>query len=130
MLKSPIGDCFVFVRKSIAEIIGEKNVYDYLPGESTSYPFCYIGESFSSDIQTKWGYGSSVTITCHFYTDQYNKRGSFTEMINSCLNKLKVTNKNKGYKFKLKDYRTQISGDTTTSRLLLHGILELTMEFL
>lgn len=130
MIKSPIGDCFVFVRKSIAEVIGESGVYDYLPGEGTKYPFCYIGESFSSDIQTKWGYGASVTITCHFYTDQYKKRGSFTEMINSCLDKLKTTNKAQGYKYKLSDYRTQISGDTTTSRLLLHGILELTMEFL
>lgn len=129
-MKSPINDIIIFVRKTLAEIVDEKHIYEYLPGLRVEYPIVYIGECFSNDIRTKWGYGAAVTMRIHFYSDEYTKRGSFLEFINECLQRIKETKKENGYRFSLNDSNIQIVGDNTTDKMLLHGILELDFSFL
>lgn len=129
-MKSPINDIIKFTRKTLAEIVDEKHIYEYLPGLGVNYPVIYIGECFSNDIRTKWGYGAKVTMRIHFYSDEYTKRGSFSELINECLQRIKETKKENGYRFSLNDSNIQIVGDNTTDKMLLHGILELDFSFL
>lgn len=129
-MKSPINDIIKFTRKTLSEIIDEKHIYEYLPGLGVEYPIVYIGECFSDDIKTKWGYGAAVRMTIHFYSDEYTKRGSFSELINECLQRIKEKKKENGYRFSLKDSHIQVMGDISTEKLLLHGILELDFRFL
>lgn len=129
-MKSPINDIIKFTRKTLAEVVDEKHIYDYLPGLGVEYPVVCIGECFSNDIRTKWGYGAKVTMRIHFYSDEYTKRGSFSELINECLQRIKETKKENGYRFSLNDSNIQIVGDNTTDKMLLHGILELDFSFL
>lgn len=129
-MKSVINDIIKFTRKILAEVVDEKNIYEYLPGLGVEYPIVHIGECFSNDIRTKWGYGAKVTMRIHFYSDEYTKRGSFSELMNECLQRIKQTKKEKGYRFSLDDSNIQITGDNTTDKMLLHGILELDFSFL
>lgn len=127
MKKSPMTSLYIHVRKAVASVIDEKDIYEYLPGGEASYPLCYMGEVMQDDIATKWWHGANVSFSLHFYTDKIKEKGSFYNLIGNCLMEIKRSKKSG---FKLKNPHIMISGDNTTDKLLLHGILELEFEFL
>lgn len=100
------------------------DVYDgLLPPDGTPYPFVYMGESMSSDKETKSGCYAVVTQTIHVYSNDVFKRGTLSALlldIKQTCRTLKLTQ----FGINVTNVNQQILNDTTTATPLVHGILD------
>lgn len=78
---SPEQRIYSKVRKICADLFGEDNVFDYLPGD-VPYPFVYIGDQFSQNIREhKDGLNKDIQLVIHVWHDDWKQRGLVTGMI-------------------------------------------------
>ncbi len=116
---------FMLCRNLAMEIMGTDNVYDYLPGTSASYPFIFIGETFSSDAPTKSTIFSNITQSIHIYTDDHRKRRDVNEIALQFMKKVRDEYKYKGFNINIKGMNFRLIADNSTKVPLLHGIIDI-----
>ena len=106
-----------------------ENAYDYIPGDDTKYPFVFIGEQFSNDLPNKTAIFGRVTQRLHFYQDDKRKRGDLSKMVADLVYRLRTIKNTKNYYISITGINSQVIFDTSTDKMLLHGILEVDFLF-
>ena len=103
------------------------NVFDgALPPSDTPYPFVYLGEtSIQDDFGNKTILLADVGVTIHVWSNDFNKRGTHSEMLRNIKEIARSITETATYKWQITSvYQRQLE-DTTTTTPLLHGVLEL-----
>ena len=121
----PQQEFFIAVRQVAIEVMGEGNVYDYIPPSVVDYPFIYIGEQFSEDEITKTTQVPTVNQTLHLYTDNWKKRGSANKKLFEIAQKVRELKNTKSYYLDIGQITYRCLEDHTTKKPLLHMILEI-----
>ena len=111
-------------------LFGHSNVFDYLPPEGTPYPFVFIGEDFSSDDRAnKTAVFGTYNLTLHIYHNDYKKRGTTTSMMLSLKEAIRRLEKTTNFDLEVVRINDQVLPDNTTATPLLHGIVEVEIQF-
>lgn len=102
-------------------------VYDtFLPGEKTSYPYVYVGNSqLVDDYGNKTMILGSITQVVDVWHNNPRKRGELSEIMMIVKNVARQINRTNNFAFQIKDINQRILPDTSTSEPLMHGVLEL-----
>lgn len=102
-------------------------VYDtFLPGEETSYPYVYVGNSqLVDDYGNKTMILGSITQVVDVWHNNPRKRGELSEIMMIVKNVARQINRTNNFAFQIKDINQRILPDTSTSEPLMHGVLEL-----
>lgn len=105
-----------------------KNVYDYIPGPKTEYPFVFVGAQHSRDKPNKSSIFCDVDQEIHFYQNNMKKRGDMTGMMTKLIYELRKIKYTKNYNIRIKDSTQRVIFDTSTDTPLLHGVLYITFS--
>lgn len=101
------------------------DVYDYTPSSEASYPFVFVGEAFKQNQHLQKDYlNGQVQLTVHVWHNDPRKKGTVYDMADDIENAVR-----KLYERNVQDVNTQILIDTSTSRELLHGIVEFVINY-
>ncbi|MDN6670661.1 MAG: hypothetical protein L0L07_00050 [Staphylococcus equorum] len=105
-------------------LFGNENVYDYLPGD-VGYPFVFVGEQFKQNDRKHKDYlNGSTQVTVHVWHNDYKKRGTLSDMMTQIEEAIQLK-----YGSKADNIDTQIITDTSTGAELLHGIVEVSINY-
>lgn len=105
-----------------------EKTFDYLPPESVGYPFIFVGEDFSFDRETKSTILGTYTKKVHVYHTR-DKRGDLYRLINDIKYSIRQLNNTKNFYMSVKGINDRVIVDNTTAIPLLHGIIEITINF-
>lgn len=106
------------------------NVFEYLPGKDAVYPFIFIGEQMGPDTANKSAVFGTCYQTIHFYGNDWKQRGTLTKLMNQYLTQIRAVTETRFLYIRLLDsVNQQLLPDTTTGINLMHGILELPINF-
>ena len=104
------------------------DVYDgALPPKDTPYPFVYVGDSQTVDTMRKGSLGGSVYQTIHVWHNNYDERGTLSDIMSTVKNAMYEIDNATGWL--LSEVSTQIVPDTTTDVPLMHGIINVTFKY-
>lgn len=126
---SPQQEIFTAVRGICVNLFGASNVFDYLPEDGTPYPFVFIGEQYSNDRPNKSAVFGTVTQTVHVYHNDYKKRGTTTSMMDAIKKEVRKLKATPHFYVKVHNIDDQVLPDNTTATPLLHGVIEIEMQF-
>ncbi len=104
--------------------------FDYLPPETTPYPFIHIGEVLIAPKPTKTVWLGEASITINAWGGITN-RNIISVMLNTLLRDL--TNlKTDGYQYTIRprDAQIRVLQDNSTGESLWHGILTIYFDFI
>lgn len=105
------------------------DTFDYLPDESQSYPFVFVGNQQNTDIPTK---GRTLGTT-HIQIDVYAEFNHRSEVLN-IMDDLQATvincQKTDNFKYQVTNTNQQMIADQSTDIPLWHGVLELDIQYL
>lgn len=102
--------------------------YDYLPPEGTPYPFIFVGEDFSIDRATKSVIIGNFTKKIHVYEER-TKRGDLYKLINDIKYNVRLLNHSKHFYMSVYKMQDRVLIDNTTAQTLLHGIIDIDLNF-
>ena len=102
--------------------------YNYLPANDVSYPFVYVGEQYDTDLRTKTSVYGNVVQTIHIY-HTYRNRRELTTMMNNIKTEIRKLKRTDNFYLILKGINSQTLPDNSTSVGLLHGIIEVEIQF-
>lgn len=114
------------------EIGKSYNVYDgALPPADTPYPFVYLGETtLQDDYGNKTMILANVGVTIHIWSDNFEKRGTHSEMLRTIKEIARGITETTNYSWNVTSvYQRQLE-DSTTKTPLLHGVLEINYKLL
>ncbi len=114
------------------EIGKSYNVYDgALPPADTPYPFVYLGETtLQDDYGNKTMVLANVGVTIHIWSDNFEKRGTHSEMLRTVKEIARGITETTNYSWNVTSvYQRQLE-DNTTKTPLLHGVLEINYKLL
>lgn len=119
---------FISVRRALLELYPD-SVYDgEIPGPDTSYPFTYLGEFNQEDRETKSTIIGFIPVTIHNWHCRVDQRGTVSARnlaVKTVLRKVISDD----YSFHVRNVKSRIIPDDTTSTPLLHGIVEAEVYF-
>ena len=124
---SPQQEIFTAIR-GICTKLGY-TVYDYLPPDGVAYPFVFVGEQYSNDQANKSAVFGTVNQTVHIYHDDYNKRGTTTTMMDAIKTEVRKLKSTPHFHVRVRSVDDQILTDNTTDTPLLHGVIEIAIQF-
>lgn len=104
------------------------STFDYLPANDEEYPFVFIGEQFDQDRRTKQHIYGDVQQTVHIYHD-YRMRSELTAMMNNLKVEMRKLKRTSNFYVTCKGITSQTLTDNSTSRTLIHGIIEAEFTF-
>lgn len=104
------------------------STFDFLPDESQGYPFIYVGYQHNIDNITKTRYLGKTHIQIDVYAE-YDRRFEVSQILNDLLNIIQHNRRTPNYIYTVVNSESQIIGDTSTDIPLLHGILELEIQY-
>ena len=112
------------------------DTYDYLPADSASYPFVYVGEQINQDFKTKRFLYGEVQQSVHIYAIQRNgeqpdgtNRNEFTGIMDQLKVEMRKIKRTDNFKILKQSINDQVLLDTSTSTALLHGVVEVRFLF-
>lgn len=106
------------------------DVYDgFLPPEDTPYPFIYLADSQMMDEVNKTGVLGRVAQRVHVWHNNPRQRGTVSKMLLDVKNSCRLLEKTRNFAWFVVDVEQRILSDTSTSRPLLHGVLEIEFKF-
>ena len=123
-MKTPQEELFILCRKIAADIVGEKNTFDYLPPTAANYPFFFIGEQSSRDLINKSVVFVEVSQTVHLYTNDWKKRGTTSKLALQFIEKIREQLKTEHFYINIKNLRLRNIVDNSTKTQLLHSVIE------
>lgn len=127
---SPQQEIFTAIRGICVNLFGTSNVFDYLPPEGTPYPFVFLGEDLSSDDRAnKTAVFGTYNLTLHIYHNDYRKRGTTTNMMLLLKEAIRALDQTMNFDLEVVNIRDQVLPDNTTATPLLHGIVEVEIQF-
>lgn len=126
-MKSPQQQIYDAIYTSLLALFPGR-VYDYLPGESTPYPFVTLGEQYEQDQETKTAIIGKTQITLHQWGD-YRQRRQLTDIQQSIKNAVRVIKRTEDFTVRVKVLSGRVIQDNSTNERLYHGILELEIQF-
>ena len=94
--------------------------FDYLPDESQAYPFVYVG------YQTRFLGKTHIQIDVYA---EHDRRFEVSRILNDLLNVIQHHRKTAHFTYTVVNSESQIVGDNTTDIPLIHGILELEIQY-
>ena len=124
---SPQQEIFTAIR-GICTKLGY-TVYDYLPPDGVAYPFVFVGEQYSNDQANKSAVFGTVNQTVHIYHDDYKKRGTTTTMMDAIKTEVRKLKSTPHFHVRVRSVDDQILTDNTTDTPLLHGVIEIAIQF-
>lgn len=124
--KSPHQQIFDVIFKESLKITS--NTFDYLPSSSQELPFVYIGEQFDQDRETKTHLFGSIQQTINVYGD-HKKRREVSDMIQQLRMAIRGIKRTENFKVNVRNVTGQMLIETTTSKPLLRGIIEVDLTF-
>ena len=99
-------------------------VYDgALPPANTPYPFVYLGDFQQTDRETKTAPTGTVYPTIHLWHNDLGQRGTVSQMLLDIKTVCRNIVRTKHYAWGIRNVRTRIMADKTTSTPLLHGVV-------
>ena len=120
-------DLFMWIRKKVAEVVGEDKTYDYLPDLSVTN-FAYISVPVDIDINTKTNIGSTITAQIDFYTDDWRNKIDFVDQVEQVRHKLRFGVRDDKNGARCKSTSVRYVTDNTTSIALYRAVLEVDFE--
>ena len=103
------------------------NTFDYLPNASASYPFFFVGESMTTEIEGREVMGE-CTQTVHIYALR-TERGRVEELTSLLLDALRTQNAAFEYYINLKTCNPQDLPDNSDVQPLVHRVLDLRFSY-
>ena len=126
-MPSPQQEIFTSIR-GICTTLGY-TVYDYLPPDGVAYPFVFVGEQYSSDQPNKSAIFGVVNQTVHIYNNDYKKRGTTTAMMDNIKTELRKLKETPHFHLGIRSINDQVLTDNSTATPLLHGVIEIALQF-
>ena len=105
------------------------DTFDYLPDESQSYPFVFVGNQQNTDIQTK---GRTLGTT-HIQIDvdaEFNHRSEVLDIMDDLQATVINYQHTDNFKYQVTNTSQQMIADQSTDSPLWHGVLELDIQYL
>jgi len=99
-----------------------------LPDESQAYPFVYVGYQQNIDRITKTRFLGKTHIQIDVYAE-HDRRFEVSRILNDLLNVIQHHRKTAHFTYTVVNSESQIVGDNTTDIPLIHGILELEIQY-
>ncbi len=123
-------DPYQEIFEKIIELSNESGyeTFDYLPDESQAYPFVYVGYQQNIDRITKTRFLGKTHIQLDVYAE-HNRRFEVSRILNDLLNVIQHHRKTAHFTYTVVNSESQIVGDNTTDIPLIHGILELEIQY-
>lgn len=100
-----------------------------MPGESTPYPFIYLGYSQQTDDANKSAVFGTVYQTIHVWHNDPKKRGTVSAMLLAIKQACRGITHTDNFAWSVRNVNQRILSDDTTKTPLLHGVLEVTVRF-
>lgn len=130
MATSPHQEIFTVCRKLATTVAGEGNAYDHLPADGAAYPFVFVGNQSSIDKVNKSLIMGEVTQILHVYHDQMRKRGTLSAIMDGMIAEARKLQSTANYNVRIVRLNQQVLIDQSTNQALLHGVIEITFEFI
>lgn len=122
---SPYARIWIDIRTECVKLFGTDNVFDYLPGKDTKYPFVFVGEQYKQNDRVHKDHLNGLTqVTVHFWHNDHRKRGSLLSMMYDLEEIIQQK-----YKSNLVGVNTEILSDNSTGKILMHGTFEVNIKF-
>lgn len=111
----------------LSEALGY-STFDYIPDETASYPFVFVGEQFSEDYRTKTLMRGETNLIIHVYSHERQRRTINTMMafLNQAINNINYTDH---FKWEVINNKIHSMYENDKSNPLVHGIFDITLNF-
>jgi hypothetical protein len=124
----PQQELFIRIKTDI-EALGFA-VYDgVLPPEDTPYPFVYLDGFRMSDEENKTAVFGRVFPTIHVWHNNPKQRGSVSSMLLKIKTAIREIERTEHFGWGVRAISQNIITDTTTKAPLLHGYLDVEIQF-
>lgn len=105
------------------------DTYDYLPGE-VAYPFIHVGEQFEQmTVTNKTRLFGSTQITIHVWHNDWRQRGVLTKAMSDIEGELWSLKSVTGLSLFVRSVNKQVITDNSTNTALMHGIIEVDIDY-
>lgn len=123
-------DPYQEIFEKIIELSNESGyaTFDYLPDESQAYPFVYVGYQQNIDKITSTRLLGKTHIQIDVYAE-HDRRFEVSQILNDLLNVIAHHRRTRNFKYAVVNSESQLMGDNTTDIPLVHGILELEIQY-
>ncbi len=105
------------------------DTFDYLPDESQSYPFVFVGNQQNTDIQTKGRTLGTTHIQIDVYAE-FNHRSEVLDIMDDLQATVINYQHTDNFKYQVTNTSQQMIADQSTDIPLWHGVLELDIQYL
>ncbi|KMK52889.1 hypothetical protein FEFB_13620 [Fructobacillus sp. EFB-N1] len=105
------------------------DTFDYLPDESQSYPFVFVGNQQNTDIPTKGRTLGTTHIQVDVYAE-FNHRSEVLEIMDDLQATVINYQHTDNFKYQVTNTNQQMIADQSTDIPLWHGVLELDIQYL
>ena len=121
---TPYTRIYLEIRRVLDNLNGI-DFYSSRPKEEVRYPFIYLGEQFKQNNRIhKDGLNGSTQVTIHFYHNKLYERGTLAKIMGDVEEALIEV-----FDFNGENITVQIINENTTGVELLHGILEIEINY-
>ncbi|CAK1254803.1 hypothetical protein R55227_BLOPHJLP_01661 [Fructobacillus tropaeoli] len=103
--------------------------FDYLPDESQSYPFVFVGNQQNTDIPTKGRTLGTTHIQIDVYAE-FNHRSEVLDIMDDLQATVINYQHTDNFKYQVTNTNQQMIADQSTDIPLWHGVLELDIQYL
>lgn len=105
------------------------DTFDYLPDESQSYPFVFVGNQQNTDIPTKGRTLGTTHIQIDVYAE-FNHRSEVLDIMDALQATVINYQHTDNFKYQVTNTNQQMIADQSTDIPLWHGVLELDIQYL
>ncbi|CAK1255005.1 hypothetical protein R55227_BLOPHJLP_01691 [Fructobacillus tropaeoli] len=105
------------------------DTFDYLPDESQSYPFVFVGNQQNTDIPTKGRTLGTTHIQIDVYAE-FNHRSEVLDIMDDLQATVINCQQTDNFKYQVTNTNQQMIADQSTDIPLWHGVLELDIQYL
>ncbi|CAK1224408.1 hypothetical protein R82291_FJPPFKPJ_00417 [Fructobacillus cardui] len=105
------------------------DTFDYLPDESQSYPFVYVGNQQNTDIPTKGRTLGTTHIQIDVYAE-FNHRSEVLDIMDDLQATVINYQHTDNFTYQVTNTNQQMIADQSTDIPLWHGVLELDIQYL
>ncbi|CAK1254512.1 hypothetical protein [Fructobacillus cardui] len=105
------------------------DTFDYLPDESQSYPFVFVGNQQNTDIPTKGRTLGTTHIQVDVYAE-FNHRSEVLEIMDDLQATVINYQHTDNFTYQVTNTNQQMIADQSTDIPLWHGVLELDIQYL
>lgn len=127
---TPELDFYNLCRDVAVDLIGEANVYSYLPPAGAAYPFIYLGEQ--QHVETTWQNKSVIfpTLyqTVYIYDDKPDERGSMVDIATRFMAAIRQARQTEHYRYHIVNIDYRQRADTSTAVPLLQAIIDIQVK--